>query len=155
MDWMAIFQLKNAKIAGKNTPTPAQPCLTNSAGSLDEHPLHAPSMSAGCVLVHALHPLSQAMFRRGALEGVKFYATPDHCEALTDQHAALVAAFPSALTPLTHAFNDTEADGIDPRTTRYLLVEGERSVELPSTARTIWLRTNGATGGTPCLLYTS
>ena len=109
-------------------------------------------MSAGCVLVHALHPLSQAMFRRGALEGVKFYATPDHCEALTDQHAALVAAFPSALTPLTHAFTDPEADAIDPQTTRYLLVEGERSVELPSTARTIRLRTNGAAGGTPSSL---
>ena len=123
--------------------------MTNPAGSLDEHALHAPPMSAGCVLVHALHPLSQAMFRRGALEGVRFYATPDHCEALTDQHATLVAAFPSALTPLTHAVSDTKADAIDPRTTRYLLVEGERSVELPSTARTIWLRTNGATGGTP------
>ena len=58
-------------------------------------------MSARCVLAHPLHPLSQAIFARAALDGVNFLATQEACADLRLGHAPVLAAFPEALTALT------------------------------------------------------
>ena len=72
-----------------------------SAGSLDESASVAPAMSARCVLTHPLHPLSQAIFARAALDGVSFLATTGACAELRLGHAPVLAAFPDALRALT------------------------------------------------------
>ena len=71
------------------------------AGSLDESAVVAPAMSAWCVLAHPLHPLSQGIFARAALDGVNFLAAPAACDELRLHHGAVLAAFPGALTTLT------------------------------------------------------
>ena len=58
-------------------------------------------MSARCVLTHPLHPRSQAIFSRAALDGVNFLATPEACAELRLGHVPVLAAFPEALTALT------------------------------------------------------
>ena len=68
-------------------------------------------MSAWCVLTHPLHPLSQAIFARAALDGVNFLATPAACDELRLHHGAVLAGFPQALTALTdeeHTLVDRE-----------------------------------------------
>ena len=68
-------------------------------------------MSAWCVLTHPLHPLSQAIFARAALDGVNFLATPAACDELRLHHGAVLAGFPQALTTLTdeeHTLVDRE-----------------------------------------------
>ena len=75
--------------------------MNPSAGSLDESATVASTMSARCVLTHPLHPLSQAIFARAALDGVNFLATSEACAELRLGHAPVLAAFPEALTALT------------------------------------------------------
>ena len=77
------------------------PSTNHFAGSLDESATGAPAMSAWCVLTHPLHPLSQAIFARAALDGVNFLATPAACAELRLHHGAVLAAFPASLTALT------------------------------------------------------
>ena len=48
-----------------------------------------------------MHHLSQAIFAKAALEGVKFLAEPGACAELRARHAAVLAAFPEALVALT------------------------------------------------------
>ncbi len=76
------------------------PSMNPSAGSLDELASVAPAMSARCVLIHPLHPLSQAIFARAALDGVNFLATPEACAELRLGYAPVLEAFPEALTAL-------------------------------------------------------
>ena len=52
-------------------------------------------------MTHSLHPLSQAIFAKAALDGVNFLATPAACDELRLHHGAVLAAFPEALTALT------------------------------------------------------
>ena len=59
------------------------------------------TMSARCVLTHPLHPRSQAIFARAALDGVNFLATPEACAELRLGHVPVLAAVPEALTALT------------------------------------------------------
>lgn len=97
-----IFNWKSPK-NGEILP-PAEPCSPRAhpPGSLDESPTLAPTMGVWCVLTHPLHPLSQAIFAKAALEGVKFVAEPPACVELRQRHAAVLAAFPDALEARTH-----------------------------------------------------
>lgn len=75
--------------------------MNKIAGSLDESPVVAPTMSPWCVLAQPLHPLSQAIVAKAALKGVNFLATAEACAELRLHHAPVLAAFPEALAALT------------------------------------------------------
>lgn len=65
-------------------------------------------MSARCVLVHPMHPLSDAIFAKAALEGVQFFAPPQAFHELQEKHAGVISAVPKALTQLTGNVDDME-----------------------------------------------
>jgi hypothetical protein len=77
------------------------PAVNQVAGSLDESPVVAPTMSPWCVLAQPLHPLSHAIVAKAALKGVNFLATAEACAELRLHHAPVLAVFPGALAALT------------------------------------------------------
>lgn len=108
------------------------PSTNHFAGSLDESATGATPMSARCVLTHPLHPLSQAIFARAALDGVNFLATPDACAELRLHHGAVLAAFPESLTALTDE-EDLSLDHEGDQIVRLLIgTEAEPSTEVQS-----------------------
>ena len=72
-------------------------------------------MSAACVLVNPEHPVAQAILSRGMMEGIVFHAPPAAMSKLVRKHAAVLAAFPSAL----------QAYDMHNSTMNYLKIEGE------------------------------
>ena len=94
-------------------------------------------MHAAVVLVNSEHPVAQAILARGMMEGLAFQTSTPTIEALKQKHAAVLAAFPSALQTY-------EKDGT--RKT-YLQIEGEiDELEIPDDAHRMLIGT-GPTDG--------
>ena len=93
-------------------PNPPAECRLSremfNPGSLDESPTFPQHMSARCVLVHPMHPLSDAIFAKAALEGVRFFAPPQAFHELQEKHADVISAVPKALTQTTRSVDDME-----------------------------------------------
>ena len=107
------------------------------SGSVDESGPPPRGMHAAVVLVNSEHPVAQAILARGMMEGLAFQTSTPTIEALKQKHAAVLAAFPSALQTY-------EKDGT--RKT-YLQIEGEiDELEIPDDAHRMLIGT-GPTDG--------
>ena len=130
--YFIYFQLKIEKNNGFPSHERHRSDLSCGPGSLDESPTPARPMSAWCVLTHPMHHLSQAIFAKAALEGVKFLAAPEACVELRERHAAVLAAFPEALVALNNEVL-ASLNRDDQHVVQLLIGEVDEPLFLPST----------------------
>lgn len=97
-------------------------------GSVDESGHSPKGMGTACVLVNPEHPVVQAIFSRGMMEGIVFHASPAAIHGLERRHPSVLAAFPSSLQ--TYEVHKPNMD--------YLQIEGEDpQLTIPANARTM------------------